>query len=191
MLDRVLILSGCVALCGCVSVFEGTSQDISINTNPTGASCVLERPQLPIGSVVTSPGTVTVRKSKYDITIKCNKPGYQEASYINHSGTSATIAANVAVDLILTAGISSIVDSSTGADNKYDSVVNIMLVPQTDSASATLVPAVATDGTAAPNNAAPQGTIEDRLKRLKALLDAGTITQAEYDQKRDAILAGM
>lgn len=183
---RTWIVAGCFALCGCVSVFEGTSQDIAINTNPTGATCVLERPQVPIGSVVTTPGTVTVRKSKYDITIRCNKPGYQEASYINHSGTSATIAANVAVDLLLTAGISSIVDSSTGADNKYDSVVNIMLVPQTEPATAALVPAVATY-----RKAAPQGTVEDRLKRLRAMLDDGTITQVEYDQKRSDILAGM
>lgn len=42
-------------------------------------------------------------------------------------GTSAAIAANVAVDLILTAGLSSIIDSANGADNKYDSVVNVSL----------------------------------------------------------------
>ena len=82
-----------------------------------------------IGTVVSTPGKLTVRKSKYDITVKCNKSGYQEASYLNHSGVSATIAANVAADLILTAGISSIVDSANGADNKYDSVVNISLIP--------------------------------------------------------------
>ena len=95
---------------GCASVFEGTHEDISVVTNPVGATCTFEREGKPIGSVVNTPGTLTVRKSKYDITIKCNKSGYQEAAYINHSGTTATIAANVAVDLILTAGISSIVD---------------------------------------------------------------------------------
>jgi hypothetical protein len=136
MFARTLIVSGCVALSGCVSVFEGTSQDIAINTVPTGATCVLERPALPIGGSVQTPGSVTVRKSKFDITIRCNKPGYQESAYINHSGVSAAIAANVVVDILLTAGISSIVDSSTGADNKYDSVVNIMLVPQTDQPTA-------------------------------------------------------
>ncbi len=115
---------------GCASVFEGTHEDISVVTNPVGATCTFEREGKPIGSVVNTPGTLTVRKSKYDITIKCNKSGYQEAAYINHSGTTATIAANVAVDLILTAGISSIVDSADGADNKYDKVVNVTLFPQ-------------------------------------------------------------
>jgi len=132
MFARSLMLSACVVLAGCVSVFEGTSQDIAVNSVPAGATCTLERPALPIGATVTTPGTVTVRKSKYDITIRCNKAGYQEGAYINHSGISSAIAANVVVDLLLTAGISSIVDSSTGADNKYDSVVNIMLVPKTD-----------------------------------------------------------
>jgi hypothetical protein len=59
------------------------------------------------------------------------RPGYQEASYLNHSGTSATIAANIAVDILLTAGISSIIDSANGADNKYYSVVNVSLAPNT------------------------------------------------------------
>jgi hypothetical protein len=126
-------------MAGCVSVFEGTSQDISVNTNPIEATCTFERDGKSIGSLAKTPGTLTVRKSKYDITITCDKPGYQTATYINHSGTSAAIAANVAVDILLTAGISSIVDSANGADNKYESVVNIMLAPVTP-ASATPSP---------------------------------------------------
>jgi len=129
ILSTVTALAISVALTGCVSVFEGTSQDISVVTNPTGATCVFMREGQSIGSVSGTPGKLTVRKSKYDITVVCNKPGYQEATYLNHSGVSSTIAANVAVDLILTAGISSIIDSANGADNKYDSVVNISLLP--------------------------------------------------------------
>jgi len=41
------------------------------------------------------------------------------------------VAGNVAADLILTAGISSIVDSSTGADNEYTSNVVITMTPLT------------------------------------------------------------
>lgn len=82
-----------------------------------------------VGRIANTPGTANIRKSKYDITIKCTKDGYQEATYLNHSGTTATIAANVAADIILTAGLSSIVDSADGADNKYDSAVNISMIP--------------------------------------------------------------
>src|SRR5262245_33546881 len=95
----------CVGVSGCVSVFEGTSQDISVVTNPGDAVCTFVRQGMDIGTIVKTPGKLTVRKSKYDIDIKCNKPGYQEAYYHNHSGVSATIAANVVVDVLLTAGV--------------------------------------------------------------------------------------
>src|SRR5579863_1355214 len=72
---------------------------------------------------------MNAKKWKYDIDNKYNKPGVTEASYLDHSGTTNLIAGNIAADVILTAGLSSIVDSADGADNKYDSVVNISLVP--------------------------------------------------------------
>jgi hypothetical protein len=118
-----------VGLSGCATVFEGTSQEITVNTNPPGAQCVFDREGREVGRIGSTPGTANIRKSKYDLTIVCTKDGYQSATYLNHSGTTATIAANVAADLILTAGLSSIVDSADGADNKYDSAVNLSLQP--------------------------------------------------------------
>lgn len=137
-----------IAVSGCATVFEGTSQEISIVTNPPGASCVFERQGMQVGAIPTTPGTANIRKNKYDIMIKCDKPGYQEASYLNHSGVTATIAANVAADIVLTGGLSSIVDSADGADNKYDSAVNITLIP-----TGPTTPTAATDPPAAsPHN---------------------------------------
>jgi hypothetical protein len=118
-----------VGLSGCATIFEGTSQEITVVTNPPGASCIFERQGLTIATVAQTPAAATIRKTKYDITIKCDKLGFLQAQYLNHSGTSAAIAGNVAADLILTLGVSSIVDSANGADNKYDSAVNITLVP--------------------------------------------------------------
>jgi hypothetical protein len=118
-----------VALSGCATIFEGTSQEITVNTNPDGATCVFQRQGLEVGRIVSTPGAANIKKSKYDITIKCNKQGYAEASYLNHSGVTSTIAANVAADILLTGGLSSIVDSADGADNKYDSAVNVSLTP--------------------------------------------------------------
>jgi hypothetical protein len=128
---------------GCATVFEGTSQEITITTNPPGASCVFDRQGKEVGAIGNTPGTANIRKSKYDITIRCEKPGYQTAEYLNHSGTTATIAANVAADLLLTGGLSSIVDSSTGADNKYDSAVNLTLIPNSMVPPADAAPAPA------------------------------------------------
>jgi hypothetical protein len=130
---KILTIAGLTVLSfgllGCASITEGTSQDISVVTNPSGATCVFERQGMNIGMITSTPATLNVPKRKYDITIRCNKPGYQEASYLNHSGVTAVIAANIATDLVLTAGLSSIIDSADGADNKYDSAVNITMIP--------------------------------------------------------------
>jgi hypothetical protein len=139
-LQGVGCLAVSIALSGCATVFEGTSQDISVVSNPPGAVCVFEREGMEVGRVQSTPGTASIRKSKYDVTVRCNKPGFAEASYLNHSGTTATIAGNIAADLVLTAGLSSIVDSADGADNKYDSAVNISLVPNNAATVAAYTP---------------------------------------------------
>lgn len=118
-----------MAAAGCASITEGTSQDIVVNTSPTGATCVFEREGEYLGTLPSTPGSLTVQKTKYNIVIRCDKPGYQQAVALSHSGTSAAIAANIALDVILTLGVSSIVDSAVGADNKYDSPIVVTLIP--------------------------------------------------------------
>jgi hypothetical protein len=123
------ILAGLAALAAvsaCSSIIEGTSQEIMVNTNPSGADCSLERQGLSIARIDPTPGAATIKKTKYDITIYCNKDGYQEASYLNHSGAAGATFGNI----VLGGGIGWAVDSAAGADNKYDSPVNITLVPE-------------------------------------------------------------
>ena len=130
---KIHTLAALAALCTCASgcatlVGDGSSQQISVMSNPDGATCVFYRQGRPIGTVVT-PGNITVKRTKHDIDIKCDKPGYAQASYFNKSGLSSMVGGNIAADLILTAGISSIVDSASGADNEYTSNVMVGLTP--------------------------------------------------------------
>ena len=118
-------------LSACSTITQGTDQEIAVNTTPSGASCVLNRQGQPIGQVANTPGVVTVSKFKHDIMIVCDKEGYQTASYINDSGwESGSGAAGIALDVVLTLGISSAIDGATGADNRYESPVNITLIPE-------------------------------------------------------------
>ncbi len=114
------------AVPGCASIIEGRSQEIAVSTDPPGAECGLYREEgVRIATIERTPGSVLVKKTRNDIWIVCTKPGYQQAVYLNHSGAAL---ANV-VGGILTLGISTAVDSSTGAGNEYQSPANVVMLP--------------------------------------------------------------
>lgn len=118
-------VGGCMLLGACSSIIEGRSQQIMINSNPPGADCGLYRQNLRIATVQNTPGIALVEKTKHPIWVACVKPGYQMASYFNKSGAAGATFGNI----ILGGGIGWAIDSASGADNKYDSPVNITLVP--------------------------------------------------------------
>ena len=126
------ITMAATGLSACSSVIEGTSQEILVNTNPSGANCEFVREGNTIARVTQTPGGATIKKTKHDITLKCSKDGYQEATYLNHSGAAGATFGNI----VLGGGIGWAIDSASGADNKYDGVVNITLVPNTAGAGA-------------------------------------------------------
>ena len=130
--SRVLAIGlAALGLWSCSWIVQGTSQDIFVNTTPAGADCILEREGREIATLANTPGTVSVEKTKHDLTITCTKDGYQTATYYNKSGwESGSGAGGIALDVLLTLGLSSAIDSATGADNKYKSPVNITLLPQ-------------------------------------------------------------
>ena len=135
-----------VCLSGCASVIEGTSQEIKVVTNPPGANCAFEREGSVIARVDQTPGAVTIKKTKHDITLKCTKTGYQEGTYLNHSGAAGATFGNI----VLGGGIGWAIDSASGADNKYDGVVNVTLVPE--GAAAAPPPPAAKPATLVPNS---------------------------------------
>jgi hypothetical protein len=118
-----------ILLCGCAAIFDGTSQDITVNTNPPGAKCDFLREGKVVGTIVETPASLTVRKTKYDLTIRCSKAGFDDATYLNHSGVAGATVADV-LGGVVTGGAAWAIDSGTGADNKYDSVVNVSLAPK-------------------------------------------------------------
>lgn len=119
---RAIIVACSVLASGCASIFEGTTQQISVNTTPAGARCTFWRNGTLVADIAVTPGAARIRKSKDDLFIVCDKPGYASASYLNKSGLAMATWAN-----ILTAGLAWAYDSSRGADNKYESEVNMAL----------------------------------------------------------------
>jgi len=133
---RVLLLSMLsFMLLGCSSIIEGRSQQLMVNTTPPGAKCTVLRQGIPIGTVNPTPGEVYIEKTKDDITVECEKVGYQKATFLNHSGAPGATWGNiVAGGFIAADGVSQGIDG-TGADNKYETPMNITLVPEGKHAS--------------------------------------------------------
>lgn len=112
-------------MAGCGTIVEGTHQDIAISSTPDGAHCEATRKGEALATVDSTPGKVTVRKTKDDILLKCTKVGYQESSKYLHSGMAAGTFGNIIAGGLIGWGV----DSATGADNKYPESVNVDLIP--------------------------------------------------------------
>lgn len=137
VLTFAVVAVAAVQLSGCASIVKGSSATVAVTTPPVqGAACVLSAPE---GSwQVTSPGSVTVQRSKHDIQVRCTKEGYQDAAAVIPSSFEGWSLGN----LILGGVVGVVVDASTGAMNDYP---NAFQVPMTkldvaDTAAPVMVP---------------------------------------------------
>ena len=122
-MPRILIIAGLMAVSGCASIIEGSSQEIVINTTPAGARCGFYRQGNRFTEVPDTPGAVVIKKSSEDITILCMKDGFQPTQTVNKSQVAGAVVGNVLAGGLI--GI--VVDAATGAGNKYDSPISITL----------------------------------------------------------------
>ena len=113
----------------CSTVVEGSDQPMTLLTNPDGAKCTLSRDGAVISAISSTPGSVVVSKSKDEIVANCTREGYLEALETIESGATGWSAGNIAFGL-LGGGIGLIIDSASGAMNKYPETVTIHLAPE-------------------------------------------------------------
>src|SRR5258708_40261502 len=83
-----------VALSGCASIVEGTTQSIAVTSPPTdGAKCVLKSSE---GTYyVTTPGNATVHKTKNDLDVNCTRVGFKDAHTTIPSHFNGATAGNI------------------------------------------------------------------------------------------------
>lgn len=110
---------------GCASIVEGTDQSLTVQTSPSGASCELKRDGQVIGVVNPTPGTVTVGKSKDDISVICKKDGYQDAIGAFSSDFQGMTFGNIVFGGLI--GVA--VDASSGAMHEYPASVTVAMAP--------------------------------------------------------------
>lgn len=111
-------------LSGCASIVKGTSQSILITTPPTtGAYCILTSKE---GNwTVTSPGAVTVSKSRENIIVTCTKEGFQEAVASIPSNFEGWTVGNILIGGVIGLGV----DAATGAINDYPDAFQVPMTP--------------------------------------------------------------
>ncbi|MEQ1866793.1 MAG: hypothetical protein ABL996_19320 [Micropepsaceae bacterium] len=130
----VTVLAG-VQLSACASIIKGSTASIGVTSPPvTGAICTLSSSQ---GSwQLTTPGSVTVERSKNDIQITCKKDGYQEAYATIPSNFEGWTVGNLIFGGIIGVGV----DAATGAMNDYPNAFQVPMTPLTSVNAAPIAP---------------------------------------------------
>ncbi|TAJ82151.1 hypothetical protein [Reyranella sp.] len=109
----------------CATVVGGTTQDVSIESQPPGAECKIDRLGTTIGFVKATPGRVNVARSKDDVIVSCTREGYEQSNEVLVSSfTGATVG-----NLLLGGLVGVMVDAASGANNKYSDRVLVVLTP--------------------------------------------------------------
>jgi len=171
--------AGMCALSGCTQLANMMTQDISVNTNPPGANCALTRDGVLLGRANPTPATVLVKKSGHDITISCSLSGYQDQTYLNHSGVAEYVWVGGG------SGWGAVPPSDR--DAQYENAVTLTLVPLSQASRAGRLPGARLGDLA--NDA--DANIVLRFQTLERLFDEGLLTRDEYNKRRGSNLGAL
>ena len=115
MMTRPILLLALLA-CGCSSAQSGTDQ-VTISSDPPGASCAVERGGATLGVVDPTPGALTVSQSDKALSVTCRKDGWRPGT-----GEIAALYKGIGVGRLLTGGFAAVVeDTAKSTDFTYDS----------------------------------------------------------------------
>ena len=126
MFHRLCALATLCMATACASITTGTTQSVSVQTEPPGAMCIVSRNGETLGIVNPTPGSLTVGKSSQAMTVRCERPGYQIGLTTVPSSMQAMTAGNILFGGIIGLGI----DAASGAMNQYPPNISLALPVQ-------------------------------------------------------------
>ena len=162
----------CLTLSSCASTMSGNSQNITIASNINGATCSLQNEK---GNwSVQTPGSSVVTNSRENLTVRCQKNGYETAvvSVPSKHKDSATWG-----NVVLGGGIGYIWDRKTGAAFIYPSTINLTLVKSETTQSNNDNTKVNLSGE----------TTAEQLRQLSDLYKSGILTKEEFTKAKEII----
>ena len=121
--------AGCaasVALGACATLTTGTDETVSIVTDPPEASCALKRGDQVVGIANPTPATVTLEKSKDEVSVVCSKDGYFDGVQVLSSSFQGMTFGNIIFGGFIGLGV----DAASGAMHEYPDNVTVVLIPK-------------------------------------------------------------
>ena len=124
-LRRILPLLALLLAPACSTITTGTTQAVTVTTDPPGATCQLQRDGQTIGVVNPTPGSLTIGKSTKDLVVNCTRVGHLAGSNTLRADFQPATLGNLLIGGVV--GI--VVDAASGAMGTYPPSVAVVLPP--------------------------------------------------------------
>ena len=115
-----------LAVGSCSSITTGTTQTVTVITEPAGATCKLQRGGVLIGMINATPGSISIDKSKDHVSVECEKREHLPGAAVLASDFQGMTLGNVLIGGIIGIGI----DAASGAMHYYPPSVSVFLPPE-------------------------------------------------------------
>jgi hypothetical protein len=156
-----------IALTGCATVINGTSQDYQIDSMPSGAKATLSS-----GETCTTPCEISLKR-RNDLSVAFELAGYKSESVLVQSRTGGAGVGNILLGGVIGAGV----DASNGSMNSlYPRPLQIKLAAQGSSDKATLLD----------KKGELLATVEDHNAKVRADVEEGIAKQKAKAEKKAA-----
>lgn len=121
-----VLIAAILATSGCATIVKGSSQGVTVKTDPEGASCDLAKKGKSVGVVNPTPGTVQLGKGASDVDVTCRKSGYFDAIGKLSSSFQGWTLGNALIGGVV--GI--VIDAGSGAMHEYQPEIFMTLTPE-------------------------------------------------------------
>ena len=122
-MKRLLPLLGLLLTSACASITQGTTQSVSVVTEPPGATCIISREGVQVAIVNPTPGTIRIDKSSRALDVRCTLDNHEPGL----TSVSSSVQAMTAGNILVGGAIGLAVDAATGAMHQYPPNVNMLL----------------------------------------------------------------
>jgi hypothetical protein len=116
----------------CSTITTGTTQAITVTTDPPGATCQVQRDGQLIGVVNPTPGSLTIGKSTRDMVVNCTRSGNLPGSNTVQADFQPATLGNI----LLGGVVGIVVDAASGAMGTYPPSVAVVLPPAANGVAA-------------------------------------------------------